>query len=103
MNNCSNVNWIISLSQENVNRLFDYFCGIAAGQDWKNLVPVFGGEMATAKIRTVKGFRVEIFSRPVRKNTTRPLTVWIGGTEIKRRLFSAGKYAILVINKPEFR
>jgi len=36
---------------------------------------------ATAKIQTVKGLRVEIFSRPLRKNTTRPLTVWIGGTD----------------------
>ena len=81
MNNCSNVDWIISLRQENVNRLFDYFCGIAAGQDWKNPVPVFGGEMATAKIRTVKGFRVEIFSRCARKNTTRPLTVRIVGAD----------------------
>lgn len=27
-----------------------------------------------------KGLRVEIFSRPLRKNTTRPLTVWICGT-----------------------
>lgn len=35
----------------------------------------------TAKIQTVKGLRVEIFSRPLRKNTTRPLTVWIGGTD----------------------
>jgi len=42
------------------------------------LFPVFGGEMATAKIQTVKGLRVEIFSRTLRKNTTRPLTVWIG-------------------------
>ena len=44
------------------------------------LFPVFGGEMETAKIQTVKEIRVEIFSRPLRKNTTRPLTVWIGGT-----------------------
>ena len=44
------------------------------------LFPVFGGEKAAAKIRTVKGLRVEIFSRPLRKNTTRPLTVWIAGT-----------------------
>ena len=44
------------------------------------LFPVFGGEKAAAKIRTVKGLRVEIFSRCARKNTTRPLTVWIGGT-----------------------
>ena len=51
--------------------------------------------MATAKIQTVKGLRVEIFSRPVRKNTTRPLTVWIGGTEIERGLFSVMRCAIL--------
>lgn len=38
--------------------------------------------MRAAKIQTVKGLRVEIFSRPLRKNTTRPLTVWIGGTDI---------------------
>ena len=37
--------------------------------------------MATAKIQTVKGLRVEIFSRTLRKNTTRPLTVWIVGTD----------------------
>ncbi len=49
------------------------------GQDCQILFSVFGGEMATAKIQTVKGLRVEIFSRPVRKNTSRPLTVWIVG------------------------
>ena len=38
--------------------------------------------MATAKIQTVKGLRVEIFSRTLRKNTTRPLTVWIVGTAL---------------------
>ena len=42
---------------------------------------VFGGEKAAAKIRTVKGLRVEIFSRCARKNTTRPLTVWIVGAD----------------------
>ena len=41
---------------------------------------VFGGEKAAAKIRTVKGLRVEIFSCCARKNTTRPLTVRIVGT-----------------------
>ncbi|ERI76504.1 hypothetical protein CLOSYM_02588 [[Clostridium] symbiosum ATCC 14940] len=51
------------------------------GQDFFILFPVFGGEMTTAKIQTVKGLRVEIFSRSLRKNTTRPLTVWIGGTD----------------------
>ena len=50
------------------------------GRILKILFPVFGGEMATAKIQTVKGLRVEIFSRTLRKNTTCPLTVWIGGT-----------------------
>ena len=48
------------------------------------LEAVFGGEMTTAKIQTVKGLRVEIFSRSLRKNTTRPLTVWIVGTDIER-------------------
>ena len=43
--------------------------------------PVFGGEKAAAKIRTVKGLRVEIFSRCARKNTTRPLTVRIVGAD----------------------
>ena len=51
--------------------------------------------MATAKIQTVKGLRVEIFSRALRKNTTRPLTVWIVGTDIERGLFSMGIYDIL--------
>ena len=55
-----------------------------SGQDCKILFPVFGSEMATAKIQTVKGLRVKIFSRPVRKNTTRPLTVWIVGTDVER-------------------
>ena len=47
----------------------------------KILFPVFGGEKAAAKIRTVKGLRVEIFSRCARKNTTRPLTVRIVGAD----------------------
>ena len=50
------------------------------------LFPVFGGEKAAAKIRTVKGLRVEIFSRCARKNTTRPLTV---------RIVQTLEYAIL--------
>ena len=49
--------------------------------------------MATAKIQTVKGLRVEIFCEA--KNTTRPLTVWIVGTDIERGLFSADRCAIL--------
>ena len=43
--------------------------------------------MATAKIQTVKGLRVEIFSRTLRKNTTRPLTVWIVGTDGRTGIF----------------
>ncbi len=50
------------------------------------LFPVFGSEMAAAKIQTVKGFRV-VFLRPLQKNTTLPLTVWIVGTGIERGLF----------------
>ncbi len=53
--------------------------------------------MAAAKIQTVKGLRVEIFSRPLRKNTIRPLTVWIVGTDVEQGLFTAGNYAILGI------
>ena len=53
----------------------------SGGQGSKILFPVFGGEMRAAKIQTVKGLRVEIFSRCVRKNTTRPLTVWIVGMD----------------------
>ena len=43
------------------------------------LFPVFGGERTAAKIQTVKGLRVEFFSRCARENTTRPLTVRIAG------------------------
>jgi hypothetical protein len=49
---------------------------------------VFDGEKAAAKIRTVKGLRVEIFSRCARKNTTRPLTVRIVGADEIFRLQS---------------
>ena len=65
------------------------------GQDFFILFPVFGGEMATAKIQTVKGLRVEIFSRTLRKNTTRPLTVWIVGTDVERGLFFVIGYGII--------
>ena len=50
--------------------------------------------MRAAKIQTVKGFRVEIF-RVLCENTTRPLTVWIVGTDVERGLFSAERCAIL--------
>ncbi|RKJ43629.1 hypothetical protein D7X98_15495 [bacterium 1XD8-76] len=66
-----------------------------AGQGCQILFPVFGGEMATAKIQTVKGLRVEIFSRSLRKNTTRPLTVWIVGTDAERRLLFVIGYGII--------
>ena len=64
-------------------------------QSCQILFPVFGGEMATAKIQTVKGLRVEIFSRTLRKNTTRPLTVWIVGTDVERGLFFIIRYGII--------
>ena len=51
--------------------------------------------MATAKIQTVKGLRVEIFSRSLRKNTTRPLTVWIVGTNAEQELFFVIGYGII--------
>ena len=54
--------------------------GRKRGQGCKILFPVFGSEMRAAKIQTVKGLRVDIFSRCARENTTRPLTVWIVGT-----------------------
>ena len=53
------------------------------------LFPVFGGEIRAAKIQTVRGLRVEFFSRRARKNTTRPLTVWIVGTDEIFRLQGA--------------
>ncbi len=68
-----------------------------AGQDCQILFPVFGGEMATAKIQTVKGLRVEIFSRTLRKNTTRPLTVWIVGTDIEQGLFFIIEHGIIFL------
>jgi len=43
-------------------------------------VPRFRRRNATAKIEPVNGSRVEIFPRPLRKNTTRPLIGLIGGT-----------------------
>ena len=45
--------------------------------------------MATAKIQIVKGLRVEIFSRPLGKNTARPLTVWTVGTDTEQ---NGGRY-----------
>ena len=68
------------------------------GQDFFILFPVFGGEMTTAKIQTVKGLRVEIFSRSLRKNTTRSLTVWIVGTDAERRLLFVIGYGIIFSN-----
>ena len=50
--------------------------------------------MATAKIQTVKGESGDFFVLCAKKYYS-ALTVWIGGTEIERGLFSVGKYAIL--------
>jgi len=67
------------ISEEQQHKIFLFFhCPIDGGHTTFILFPVFGGVMPTAKIQTVKGLRVEIFSRPLRKNTTRPLTGWIG-------------------------
>ena len=49
------------------------------GREYKT--PAHLVKEAAAKIRTVKGLRVEIFSRCARKNTTRPLTVRIVGAD----------------------
>ena len=38
---------------------------------------------------------VEIFSRTLRKNTTRPLTVWIVGTDVERGLLFVIGYDII--------
>jgi hypothetical protein len=37
------------------------------GQGCLILFPVFGGEIATAKIQTVRGLKAEIFSRTLQK------------------------------------
>ena len=52
--------------------------------------------MATAKIQTANGFRMEFF-RIIAKKLHSALTVWIVGTEIERGLFWAKKYAILFL------
>ncbi|GFI24776.1 hypothetical protein IMSAGC011_03580 [Lachnospiraceae bacterium] len=54
--------------------------------------------MTTAKIQTVKGLRVEIFLRFLRKNTIRPLTVWIGGTGVEQELLFVIGYGIISTN-----
>jgi hypothetical protein len=53
-------------------------------QDCCYPVPRFRRRNGATKIQTAKGLSVEIFLRPLRKNTTRPLTVWIVETEYKR-------------------
>ena len=76
------------------------FCAIYCTLSVQGLLtpfPVFGGEKAAAKIQTVKGLRVEIFSRCARKNTTRPLTVRIVGADEIFRL--RGEKAIEKIKK----
>ena len=64
----------------------------AGGQDYQILFPVFGGEMATAKIQTIKG--KSGFFRTHEKNYS-ALTVWIVGTDIERGLLVVGRCAIL--------
>jgi len=44
-----------------------------------------------AKCPAVKGLRVEIFLRPLQKNTTRPLMVGQGGAAKRRNSFRLGK------------
>lgn len=53
----------------------------AAGVGFLYPVPRCRQRNDTAKIQTVNGSRVEIFLRHLQKNTTRPLSVWIGGTD----------------------
>ena len=64
-----------------------------AGAGLFNPVPRFRRRNATAKIQPVNGSRVEIFSRLLRKNTTRPLTGWIGGTV-------GEMFTVIVFKKP---
>jgi len=39
---------------------------------------------------------VEIFSRPLQKNTTRPLTVWIVGTDIEKGLPQGNPLSVVI-------
>ena len=68
--------------------------GRKRGAGLSNPVPRFRRRNGSGKNPDGQGVRVEIFSH-LRKNTTRPLTVWIVGTDIEQRLFSAGRHAIL--------
>jgi hypothetical protein len=56
-------------------------------------VPRFRRRNGTAKIQIGKGSRVEKFPRHLRKFTTRPLRIWIGGTVGRERqsLYLASK------------
>lgn len=69
----------------------------AAGAGLLNPVPRCRRRNGTAKIQPVNGSRVEIFLRPLRKNTTRPLIGWIGGTDKAIILFRSVGYAILYL------
>ena len=73
------------------NTLFCSLGGVggAGAEPPRNLPP------AAEVVQTVKGLRVEIFSLPLRKNTTRPLTVWIVGTDVERGLFFVIGYGII--------
>ena len=62
-----------------------------------NPVPRFRRRNGSGKNPDGQGVKVEIFCGA--KNTTRPLTVWIGGTDIDRGLFVTKRYAIPVTIK----
>lgn len=57
----------------------------ARGQGCQILFPVLGGKNPDGQ-----GAKSGDFSRPLRKNAARPLTVWIGGTDIERDCFQLG-------------
>ena len=60
-----------------------------------NPVPRFRRRNGNGKNPDSQGGRVEIFCEA--KNTTRPLTVWIVGTDVERGLSAAGRCAILEV------
>ena len=69
--------------------------GRKRGAGLSNPVPRFRRRNGNGKNPDGQGFRVEIFCEA--KNTTRPLTVWIVGTDVERGLSAAGRCAILKI------
>ena len=61
-------------------------------QSCQILFPVFGGEMATAKIQTVKVGEWRFFAK---QKILLGLTVWIVGTDVERGLFFIIRYGII--------